>query len=96
MEQTLLQKADAFGYLYKEHQKEIRTTIQRRDEEMVASLNYKEKLWTESLDLFNSNMRNIYNSQGGLENTLNSIGGRQNELVRSNALIREWTTNQIL
>ena len=44
MEKNLLYKVDAFGYLYKEHQKEIRTTIQRRDEEMEASLNYKEKL----------------------------------------------------
>ena len=35
MEQNLLQKAEAFGYLYKEHQKEIRATIQKRDEELV-------------------------------------------------------------
>ena len=27
MEQNLLQKAEAFGYLYKEHQKEIKATI---------------------------------------------------------------------
>ena len=27
MEQNLLQKAEAFRYLYKEHQKEIRATI---------------------------------------------------------------------
>ena len=47
----MLQKADAFGYLYKEHQKGIRATIQKRDEKMEASLNYREKLWTESLDM---------------------------------------------
>ena len=34
MEQNLLQKAEAFGYLYKEHQKEIRATIQKRDENL--------------------------------------------------------------
>ena len=62
MEKNLLQKADAFGYLYKAHQKEIRDTIQRRDEEMEASLNYREKLWTESLDICNSNLRNLYNA----------------------------------
>ena len=27
MEQNMLQKAEAFGYLYKEHQKEIRTNM---------------------------------------------------------------------
>ena len=31
MEQNMLQKADAFGYLYKEHQKETRLLIERRD-----------------------------------------------------------------
>ena len=44
MEQNLLHKAKAFGYLYKEHQKEIKATIQRRDEELESTLNYKEKL----------------------------------------------------
>ena len=53
MEQNLLQKAEAFGYLYKEHQKEIRATIQKRDEELESILNYKEKLWTESINLVN-------------------------------------------
>ena len=31
MEQNMLQKADAFGYLYKEHKKEIRLLIEKRD-----------------------------------------------------------------
>ena len=44
IEKIFLQKVDGFGYLDKEHQKEIRNTIQRRDEEMEASLNYREKL----------------------------------------------------
>ena len=30
MEKNLLQKVDAFGYLYKEHQKEIRTLIEKK------------------------------------------------------------------
>ena len=73
MEKNLLQKADVFGYLYKAHQKEIRDTIQKRDEEMESSLNYREKLWTKSLDICNSNLRNMYNAQGEFEGTLNSI-----------------------
>ena len=44
MEQNLLQKANAFRYLYKEHQKEIKATIQKRDEELEAALNFREKL----------------------------------------------------
>ena len=63
---------------------------------MEASLNYREKLWTESLDLYNSNLRNMYNAQGEFEGTLNSIGERHNELIRSNARILEWDTNKLL
>ena len=86
----MLQKVDAFWYLYKEHHKEIRTTIQKRDEEMEASLNYREKLWTESLDMVNANMIRMFNG------ALNSIGGRQNELIRTNFKMFEWMTNQLL
>ena len=51
MENNLLQKADAFGYLYKEHQIEIRLLKEKRDREMEGTLNYREKCWTESLDI---------------------------------------------
>ena len=61
----MLQKADAFGYLYKEHQKEIMATIQKRDEELEASLNYREKLWTESLDMVHVKPRKIRISEKG-------------------------------
>ena len=71
MKQNMLQKAYAFGYLYKEHQKEIRATIWKRDEELEASLNYREKLWTKSLDMVNSNMIKMYNAQGEFESALN-------------------------
>ena len=43
---------------------------------MEASLNYKEKLWTESLDMVNANMIRMYNAPGEFEGALNSIGGR--------------------
>ena len=62
IEKNLLQKADTFGYLYKAHKKEIIDTIKQRYEEMEASQNYREKLWIESLDLFNSNLSNMYNA----------------------------------
>ena len=45
MEQNMLQKVDAFGYLYKEHKKEIRLLVEQRDKEMEETLNYREKLW---------------------------------------------------
>ena len=95
MKQNLLQKVDAFSYLYKEHQKEIRTTIQKRDEEMEASLNYRGKLWIDSLDMCNSNMIKMYNAQGESEGAMNSLGGRQNEIIKFNARMLEWFTNKL-
>ena len=60
MEQNLLQRAKSFDYLYKEHQKEIGATIQKRDEELESILNYREKLWTDSIDLVNQNIMKMY------------------------------------
>ena len=62
MEQNLLQKVDAFGYLYKEHQNEIRLLIEKRDKEMEATLNYREKCWTKILDLVNNNLIKMYSA----------------------------------
>ena len=62
---------------------------------MEASLNYREKLWTESLDVLNANLTKMYNAQGEFKGALNSIGERQNELIRTNAKMLEWFTNRL-
>ena len=89
MEHNLLQKAIAFGYLYKEQQKEIKATIQKRDEELEATLNFKEKLWIEFLDMVNANLLKMYNAQGEFEGALNSIWLRHNKLITQNAITQE-------
>ena len=91
MEKNLLQKVDAFGYLCKEYQKEIITMIEKRDKEIEGTLNYKEKCWTESLDMINKNLLKMYSTQGEFEGTLNSIGQRQNEMIKQLALTMEWS-----
>ena len=82
MEQNMLQKANAFDYLYIEHQKEIRVLIEQRDKEVEATLNYREKLWTKSLDMINKNLIKMYSVQGEFEGTLKSIGQRQNYFIK--------------
>ena len=74
MEKNLMQKAYDFEYLYKEHQKEIKLLIEKRDKDMEVTLNCREKLWTESLDMVNNNLIKMYSTQGEFEGTLNSIG----------------------
>ena len=91
MEKNLLQKVDAFGYLYKEHHKEIRTLIEKINKELEGTLNYREKCWTKSLDMINKNLIKMYSAQGEFEGTLNSIGHRQNEMIKQLALTMEWS-----
>ena len=37
----------------------------------------------------------MYNAQVEFEGTLKSIGERQNELIRSNAMMLKWATNKL-
>ena len=90
IEHNLMQKVDAFGYLYKEHHKEIKLLIEKRDKDMEATLNYREKLWTRSLDMVNNNFIKMYSAQGEFEGTLNSIRQRQNDLIKQMTLSMEW------
>ena len=53
---------------------------------MEATLTYREKLWTEGLDMIN-----VHSAQGEFEITLNSIGQRQNDLIKKMALLMEWS-----
>ena len=57
---------------------------------MEGTLNYREKCWTESLDMINNNLIKMYSVQGEFEGTLNSIGPRQNEQIKQIALSMEW------
>ena len=90
MEKNLLQKEDPFGYLYKEHQKEIRTMIEKWDKKIEGTLNYREKCWIESLDMINKHLLKMHSAQGEFEGTLNSIWQRQNELIRQLSITMEW------
>ena len=58
---------------------------------MEGTLNYREKLWTESLDMVNNNLIKMYFAQGEFKGTLNSIGQRQDDLIKQMALSMEWS-----
>ena len=58
---------------------------------MEGTLNYREKCWTESLEMINNNLIKMYSTQGEFEGTLNSIGQRQNELIKQLAIYMEWS-----
>ena len=61
------------------------------DKELEGTLKYREKCWTESLDMIKKNLIKMYSAQGEFEVTLNSIGQRQNEMIKQIALTMEWS-----
>ena len=87
----MLHKEYPFGYLYKEHQKEIKILIKKKDKELEGTLNYREKCWIEILDMINKNLIKMFYAQGEFEGTLNSIGQRNNDVIKHLALTMEWS-----
>ena len=91
IEKNMLHKANAFGYLYKKHQKEIKALIEKLDKELEGTLNYREKCRIESLYMINKNLIKMYSSQSEFEGTLNFIGQRQNDMIKQLARTRVWS-----
>ena len=60
LEESMLQKAEGFKYLYKEQFKEFGNLMEKRDKEMEMDNNYRQKLWNDSLDKMNSNLVNMH------------------------------------
>ena len=57
---------------------------------MEETLNYRGKLWIESLDMVNNNLIKMYSAHGEFEGVLNSIVQRQNDFIKKMALSMEW------
>ena len=55
---------------------------------MEVTLNYRKK----NFNLINNNLIKMYSTQGEFEGTLNSIGQRQNDLIKHMTLSMEWST----
>ena len=81
LEESMLQKAEGFKYLYKEQFKEFEKLVEKSDKELEMDNNYRQNLWNESLDQVNSNLVNIHTMITELEGTMNNIGIRQDELI---------------
>ena len=64
--------------------------LERRDKEMMASLQNRDKLWLCSLEHCKQSYRLMTYEQVNNRKTLESIGKRQCELVKSNVEILDW------
>ena len=55
--------------------------MEKREKELDMDNNYRQKLWNDSLDQMNSNLVNMHTMLTELEETMNHIGMRQDELI---------------
>ena len=55
--------------------------MEKRGKNLEMDNNYKLKLWNDSLDQVNSNLVNMHNVIIELEGSMNTLGGRQDELI---------------
>ena len=80
MEGNMLNKIQAFKYLYKKQFKEF--LMKDGDKELQDNDVYRRKIWHESLDLINKNLSDMLGCISELEKTVNQMGSKQDTLIR--------------
>ena len=81
LEGNMLEKIQAFKYLYKEQFKEFGKLMKDRDKELKDNDVYRRKIWHESLDLINKNLSDMLGCISELEKTVNQMGVKQDTLI---------------
>ena len=74
MEGNMLEKIEAFKYLYQEQFKEFGRLMKERDKELEDNDVYRRKFCLEILDLINTNLSNMLSCISKLESTMNKVG----------------------
>ena len=78
--------------------KDFETKMEGRDKVLDDNDAYRRKMWLENLDLINNNLSKFLEVLTELENNMNTLGMRQNELNRkvdlTNELVQEDQTGK--
>ena len=69
-----------FKFLYKSLQKYFDKKLDDRDKKQKEAESYKQVEWLENLDLINNNLSKFLEVMTKMENTMNGLGKRQDEL----------------
>ena len=78
-----------FKFLYKSLQKYFENKLDDRDNKQKDAESYRQKEWLENLDLINNNLSKFLEEMTEMENTMNSLGKRQDELNKKVDLSNE-------
>ena len=87
-----------FKFLYRSLLKDFEKKMEERDKVLDDNDDYRRKLWLENLDLINNNLSKILEVMTELDNNMNKLGKRQNELNEkvdlTNELVLEEQTEK--
>ena len=78
-----------FKFLYKSLQKDFENKLDDRDNKQKDAESYRQKEWLENLDLINNNLSKFLEEMTKMENTMNGLGKRQDELKKKVDLSNE-------
>ena len=97
-EEKTKENINGFKFLYMSLLKDFEKKMEGRDKVLDDNDAYKRKMWLENLDLINNNLSKLLEVMTELENNMNTLGMRQNELNRkvdlTNKLVQEEQTGK--
>ena len=78
-----------FKFLYISMFKDLEKKMKERDQELDEKDAFRRKVWLEYLDLINNNLSKFLEVMTEMENTMNTLGKRQDELNKKVDLTNE-------
>ena len=78
-----------FKFLYKSLQTDFDNKLDDRDNKQTDAESYRQKEWLQNLDLINNNLSKFLEEMTEMENTMNGLGKRQDELNKKVDLSNE-------
>ena len=92
-EAKTMEQINGFKFLYMSMFKDLKKRLKERDQEHDDKDAFRRKVWLENLDLINNNLSKFLEVMTEMENTMNTLGKRQDDLNKkvdlTNKLILE-------
>ena len=88
-EAKTMEQIKRFKFLYMSMFKDLEKMIKERDKELDENDAFRRKVWLENLDLINNNLSKFLEVMTEMENTMNTLGKRQDDMNKKADLTNE-------
>ena len=88
-EAKTMEQIKGFKFLYMSMFKDLEKRMKERDKELDDKDAFRRKVWLENLDLINNNLSKFLEVMTEMENTMNTLGKRQDDLNKKVDLTNE-------